>query len=127
MRFILLLSAGTRIIGIGVGLSAAVLVVANVRAVWLFTVCVNAARKLHDQMFGSLLRAPVWFFDANPSGRILNRFSKDQGFADDLMPATTFDFLGIGLQTLGSVALAGAVNPLVFIPMLPLVRTVIID
>jgi ABC-type multidrug transport system fused ATPase/permease subunit len=174
-------------IGVGAALAAAVLVVANARAVWLFTLCVNAARRLHDQvkltallnpfimqtsmwwgngccqcltyiclsfrflpsfsllfsstfssslllflstlllfyltsssspspsspssaqMFAAILRAPVSWFDSNPSGRILNRFSKDQGLTDDQMPATAFDFLGIGLQTLGKWFMRGSI------------------
>ena len=30
-------------------------------------------------MFQAVVGAPLWFFTANPSGRILNKFSKDQG------------------------------------------------
>ena len=32
----------------------------------------------------AVLRAPILFFDSNPLGRILNRFSKDMGFLDDM-------------------------------------------
>ena len=51
-------------------------------------VCLTAAESLHNQMVSSLLQASVLFFDTNPAGRILNRFSKDIGEIDDLLPKT---------------------------------------
>ena len=63
-----------------------VIVINLARAIAFFFVCVNASRVLHDRMFASILRVPVLFFDTNPIGRVLNRFSKDVGFLDDLLP-----------------------------------------
>ncbi len=36
-----------------------------------------AGRDLHDLMLGSVMRAPLRFFDSTPIGRILQRFSRD--------------------------------------------------
>ena len=33
-----------------------------------------------------MLYSPIAFFDSNPSGRILNRFSSDIGHIDDMLP-----------------------------------------
>ncbi|MCX6125622.1 MAG: ATP-binding cassette domain-containing protein, partial [Proteobacteria bacterium] len=38
---------------------------------------VSAGRKFHDDMVKGVMYAPVPFFDRNPVGRILNRFSSD--------------------------------------------------
>lgn len=46
----------------------------------------HASKVLHDKMFANILRAPMRFFDTNASGRILNRFSKDMGAIDELLP-----------------------------------------
>lgn len=46
----------------------------------------KAAENLHNKMTLTTLHAPVLFFDTNPAGRILNRFSKDVGCMDDVLP-----------------------------------------
>ena len=54
------------------------------RAVAFFDRCVKAAASLHDSAFFRMLRAPLSFFDSNPAGRILNRFSKDVALVDEV-------------------------------------------
>ena len=68
-----------------------------------------AARTLHYQMFSSILRAPILFFDSTPIGvnrhlysvdeiillilgRIINRFSKDMLSVDDELSEATYSF-----------------------------------
>ena len=41
---------------------------------------------LHKRMFDAVTGTAVAFFDTNPVGRILNRFSKDVSFLDDYLP-----------------------------------------
>lgn len=64
----------------------AVVIVTMLRGFVFFAVCMQASKKLHDKSFLSLLHSPMQFFDTNPSGRILNRFSKDMGAVDELLP-----------------------------------------
>jgi ABC-type multidrug transport system fused ATPase/permease subunit len=40
----------------------------------------------HDKMFDRVLRATSLFFEQNPSGRILNRFSSDMDNMDLMLP-----------------------------------------
>ena len=37
----------------------------------------KGASNLHERMLMSVMRCPMFFFDSTPSGRVLNRFSKD--------------------------------------------------
>ncbi|RUS91067.1 hypothetical protein EGW08_001195, partial [Elysia chlorotica] len=102
------------------GIIVAVFVFGLARALLFFKIAVDAARTLHNSMFTRVLRANISFFDNNPVGRILNRFSKDVGHMDDLLPVTFFDFIQCSLLILGIVLVAGVVNPWVFIPTVPL-------
>lgn len=36
----------------------------------------QASTNMHNHMFKSIMRAPMWFFDVTPLGRVLNRFSQ---------------------------------------------------
>ncbi|XP_050921529.1 multidrug resistance-associated protein 5 isoform X1 [Lates calcarifer] len=46
----------------------------------------QASSKLHDELFHKILRCPMKFFDMTPTGRILNRFSKDMDEVDTRLP-----------------------------------------
>jgi ABC-type multidrug transport system fused ATPase/permease subunit len=47
---------------------------------------VIAGRRLHNDMLERLMRAPMWYFDTTPLGRIVNRFSKDIDLVDSAIP-----------------------------------------
>ncbi|VDM50026.1 unnamed protein product [Toxocara canis] len=91
-----------------------------IRAVWFKLAQVSASRLLHDMMFKAVVRARILFFDKNPIGRILNRFSKDIGAMDDQLAFAFFDFFTGLLNFLGMVGVTVMINPAVFIPTLPL-------
>uniref|UniRef100_A0A3P9AY80 ATP-binding cassette, sub-family C (CFTR/MRP), member 5 n=1 Tax=Maylandia zebra TaxID=106582 RepID=A0A3P9AY80_9CICH len=46
----------------------------------------RASSKLHDELFHKILRCPMKFFDTTPTGRLLNRFSKDMDEVDTRLP-----------------------------------------
>jgi ABC-type multidrug transport system fused ATPase/permease subunit len=45
-----------------------------------------AAKYLHSQVLSHVLKNPLSFFDTTPTGRILNRFSKDIDTLDNTIP-----------------------------------------
>ena len=51
--------------------------VAWLTALGVATRVIKGATIVHNRMFDGLMRCKMSFFDANPSGRILNRFSRD--------------------------------------------------
>uniref|UniRef100_A0A673LR56 Multidrug resistance-associated protein 4 n=1 Tax=Sinocyclocheilus rhinocerous TaxID=307959 RepID=A0A673LR56_9TELE len=107
-------------LGIYAGLTGATIIFGFMRSLFMFNALVSSAETLHNRMFNSILRTPVRFFDINPIGRILNRFSKDIGHLDSLLPWTFVDFIQVFLQIIGVIAVASSVIPWILIPVLPL-------
>ncbi|XP_061548514.1 ATP-binding cassette sub-family C member 4-like isoform X2 [Phycodurus eques] len=102
------------------GLTGASVVFGFVRSLVFFNVLVSSAQSLHNRMFDALLRTPVHFFQINPIGRILNRFSKDIGYLDSLLPWTFVDFTQLFLQVIGVIVVSAIVMPWILIPFVPL-------
>lgn len=81
---------------------------------------VRAARQLHNRAAQRILHAPVSFFDTNPTGRIINRFSKDEDTIDNMIPESLRSFshtFGLTLFTYLTMVL---VNFYVIFPLLGL-------
>ncbi|KAF5283717.1 hypothetical protein FQR65_LT13752 [Abscondita terminalis] len=92
------------------GLLIALIVLSLGRLVTFTQLCINASINLHDTMFNSLVRATMRFFNTNPSGRILNRFSKDIGLIDEFLPTCVLDTLNICLISISVVILVSIIN-----------------
>ncbi|KAH1098146.1 hypothetical protein J1N35_015067 [Gossypium stocksii] len=75
-----------QLIGIFILLSGGSSIFILGRAVLLATIAVETARRLFLGMITSVFRAPISFFDSNPSSRILNRSSTDQSTLDTDIP-----------------------------------------
>lgn len=61
----------------------------------LFGLFVMGSTRLHQQMIQRVMHAPLRFFHTNPTGRILNRFSKDMGLQDEDLPWIGVDVLAV--------------------------------
>lgn len=78
-------------------------VIAFMRSITFFHFCVSASQNLHDKMFYGLISTTMRFFERNPSGRILNRFTKDIGSTDEALPKAFLDAIQINLMMLGAI------------------------
>ncbi|KAM6159981.1 ATP-binding cassette sub-family C member 12 isoform 1-T1 [Erethizon dorsatum] len=52
-----------------------------------------ASSSLHDRVFDKILKSPMSFFDTTPTGRLMNRFSKDMDELDVRLPFHAENFL----------------------------------
>ncbi|XP_047457991.1 ATP-binding cassette sub-family C member 4-like [Mugil cephalus] len=107
-------------LGVYAGLTASSVVFGFIRSLVFFNVLVSSAQTLHNNMFNAILRTSIHFFDVNPIGRILNRFSKDIGYLDSLLPWTFVDFIQVFFQVVGVIAVAALIIPWILVPVVPL-------
>ncbi|KAI4565329.1 hypothetical protein MJT46_009672 [Ovis ammon polii x Ovis aries] len=107
-------------LGIFSGLTGSSLLLGVTRSLLTLYILVNSSQTLHNKMLKSILRVPVLFFDRNPAGRILNRFSKDIGHMDDSLPSSFQKFIQTFLQVIGVVGVVVVVIPWIAIPVIPL-------
>ncbi|CAK0732404.1 hypothetical protein CVIRNUC_000127 [Coccomyxa viridis] len=99
----------------------AVMALGAARSFTFFWASYSAATRLHNAVLGRVLRAPLAFFHANSAGRILNRFSKDQGVTDDQLPLTFFDALQSSFMVAGSLILVCLVVPWIIPAFVPFI------
>ncbi|KAF9983598.1 hypothetical protein BGZ75_004919 [Mortierella antarctica] len=81
---------------------------------------IKTAREMHRKAFDKTIHARLSFFDTNPLGRILNRFSKDVDTIDNVLWGTLNDIFVTGLIVLGSVTMAIAYFPWLLIAVVPM-------
>ena len=86
----------------------------------LINALLNSSKHLHNSMMSAVLNAPVLFFDTNPVGRIINRFSRDIGIMDELLPDVFQQAIEIILFCIGAVVLPSILNPWIILPATPL-------
>ncbi|CAE1282648.1 ABCC4 [Acanthosepion pharaonis] len=98
------------------GLTLGVFAFSLLKAFMFYWNSIQTSQTLHNTMYTNIIRAKIAFFDENPAGRILNRFSKDMGLIDDILPANGMDFLQCFFLTMSVVFVTGFVNPWIFIP-----------
>ncbi|KAF5304472.1 hypothetical protein FQA39_LY09668 [Lamprigera yunnana] len=97
-------------------LIVAAIVLTTFRSILFLKICMNASRGLHNTMFNNVLKATMRFFDTNPSGRILNRFSKDMGAVDEILPKALLDAFQIFMVMAGILVMVFIVTPWMMVP-----------
>ncbi|GMT04851.1 hypothetical protein PENTCL1PPCAC_27025, partial [Pristionchus entomophagus] len=102
-------------------LSLILLFFAVARCLWFRLLEVDASRHLHKKMFDAIVKTSLEFFDKNPIGRILNRFSKDVSTMDDTISMVFFEFVVGMLNFITMVGMILMLNPWIVLPTLPLV------
>jgi ATP-binding cassette subfamily C (CFTR/MRP) protein 4 len=82
------------------------------RTNYYYTVALYGSDSLHKNMLRGLLYTSIQFYESNPSGRILNRVSKDQHVIDEVFPEVLLYGVIAILIAGGSMFIICFINPL---------------
>ncbi|XP_060872043.1 LOW QUALITY PROTEIN: ATP-binding cassette sub-family C member 4-like [Metopolophium dirhodum] len=97
-------------------LMVSLIVTAIIRSAVFVNITTKASINLHNQMFNSIIRTTMFFFNTNSTGQILNRFSKDMGAVDKTLPNIFMDFIQIVFFILGTLFIVALTNIYLLIP-----------
>ncbi|XP_050352389.1 uncharacterized protein LOC126774816 [Nymphalis io] len=93
-----------------------IIIMTQVRIAAFVVMAMRASQNLHDTMFKNLLTAVMRFFDTNPSGRVLNRFSKDMDSMDEMLPRSMLETIQMYLFVTSVLVLNALALPWTLIP-----------
>uniref|UniRef100_K7FYJ5 ATP-binding cassette sub-family C member 5 n=1 Tax=Pelodiscus sinensis TaxID=13735 RepID=K7FYJ5_PELSI len=98
------------------GMSMLIIIVLSIIKGFVFTkTTLKASSVLHDNVFYKILLSPMSFFDTTPTGRLMNRFSKDMDELDVRLPFHAENFLHQFFMVFSIVIIIGIVFPFLLI------------
>ncbi|XP_011149209.1 multidrug resistance-associated protein 4-like [Harpegnathos saltator] len=83
-------------------------IITLLRSFLYMKICMNSSCNLHNTMFTNLVQARMFFFNNNPTGRILNRFSKDVGTMDEMLPKIMLEAIQL-ISVMGGILIMEAI------------------
>ncbi|KAG2386093.1 hypothetical protein C9374_002539 [Naegleria lovaniensis] len=107
-------------IGIYIGLGVGAAILTFFQELTFGLSGLKASKRLHNKALERIMNAPTVFFDTNPAGRIINRFSKDTESIDSSLIGTLKMLMSCLFQVIGTLLLIGSVNYLFLIPIFPI-------
>lgn len=104
--------------GLFIGSIVFYIVMVELRAIIVFWIVHTSSTNLHNYVVKRVLRANILFFDSNPIGRIVTRFSKDVMVIDFIICVNVI-FISMGVFRTVTVCITiGAISPPLFIGIL---------
>lgn len=91
------------------------------RNIYSYFLILKGANKIHNLMCERVLRGNIAFFDQNPVGKLITRFSKDQFLVDQKLNFFVLIFSEALFAALGSLFYAVVITPYAAIPVFVLI------
>jgi len=95
-------------------------IICTLRAMIFNNRMVAANITLHNNMLKGVMFSPMRFFESNPVGRILNRFTQDQSQIDELLPIFSWDMITCLMGGLITFFLTAPTAPFLLILIFPI-------
>lgn len=102
------------------GFAFALAGVTYIRSITMATIGFHASKNMHRRLLVSILTCPSAFFDTNPIGRIISRFSGDLKQIDTMLPGTFEMFLFCITFVFFTMVSVTTVTPLFGIALVPI-------
>ncbi|XP_074602377.1 multidrug resistance-associated protein 1-like [Brevipalpus obovatus] len=107
-------------LGVYSGLGFAGIFASLANSILINLAILRASRMIHERMLYRVIRAPISFFDTTPSGRTLNRFSKDVDVADFGMTYNLRLFFSLSFRGVFSIIAISLETPQFLVAVVPL-------
>ncbi|KAJ3155675.1 hypothetical protein HDU89_006649 [Geranomyces variabilis] len=88
--------------------------------IWMGVCAMRASAELHRAMLQTVLRQPMSYFDANPVGRFITRFTMDLGMTDVTLPPTFMSVITILTGMVANIIPAFVNTPILILVVVPL-------
>ncbi len=91
-----------------------------IRSLLFYFFSMRACKALHAHMLDKVMRLPQAFFDSTPSGRIINRFSRDTEVLDGLLPMVLIQMTGCLFNIATTFIIISVANQFFIIALVPI-------
>ena len=108
-------------LGVYSGFSIAEAIVVLTRDGLFYFRCAIAAERMHAGLLFGIMRSPMQFFDTNPLGRIMNRFSSDIDLMDKMIPFQITNFVWGLMDVVATLIVISLAFPIFLVSIIPII------
>ena len=102
------------------GLNVVVFLLTFVYNIWTYFRMTIPSIKMHQTVLEKTMHAPLSFFESNPSGRVLNRFTSDIEVVDRKIPFEFGDVIYCTANFVSGCITVSVIIPFILIPLVPI-------
>ena len=101
-------------------LNGVMFVISFIYNIWVYFRMTIPSIKMHQTVLERTMHAPLSFFESNPSGRVLNRFTSDIEVVDRKIPFEMADVIYCSANFLSVCITVSIIVPFILVPLVPI-------